>query len=247
MPNIFLSPSTQEYNLYANGGGSEEYYMNLLADAIEPLLLANGIQFGRNDPSGTAADAIRLGNQGNYDLYLALHSNASGPGSEGRNRGIIAFYYPGSANGQRAAELFAQALRQIYPLPQQVTTRSTTTLGEVRQPKAPAVLLEIGYHDNQADADWIAGHIDLIAQTLVQALAEYFGLPFIYPQQSQPGAAVTDSGGPVNLRAYPSSQGQVIAQIPNGATVTVYGQREGWYVVRYEDAVGYASSAFIRV
>ena len=81
----------------------------------------------------------------------------------------------------------------------------------------------------------------------MQALAEYFGLPFIYPQQSQPGAAVTDSGGPVNLRAYPSSQGQVIAQIPNGATVTVYGQREGWYVVRYEDAVGYASSAFIRV
>ena len=247
MPNIFLSPSTQEYNLYANGGGSEEYYMNLLADAMEPLLLANGIQFGRNDPSGTAADAIRLGNQGNYDLYLALHSNASGPGSEGRNRGIIAFYYPGSANGQRAAELFAQALRQIYPLPQQVTTRSTTTLGEVRQPHCPAVLLEIGYHDNFADARWIEGNREAIARQLGRSLTEFFGLPFIEPMETRYGTVTLSSGGPVNLRAYPSSQGQVIAQIPNGATVTVYGQREGWYVVRYEDAVGYASSAFIRV
>ena len=50
MPTIFLSPSTQEYNQYVTGAGSEEYFMNLLADAMEPLLLSNGIQFTRNDP-----------------------------------------------------------------------------------------------------------------------------------------------------------------------------------------------------
>ena len=58
MPKIFLSPSTQEYNQYVTGAGSEEYFMNLLADAMEPLLLANGIQYSRNDPQGTAADAM---------------------------------------------------------------------------------------------------------------------------------------------------------------------------------------------
>ena len=31
MPNLFLSPSVQEYNPYINGLGSEEYYMNLAA------------------------------------------------------------------------------------------------------------------------------------------------------------------------------------------------------------------------
>lgn len=247
MPTIFLSPSTQEYNLYANGAGSEETNMNLLADAMEPLLLSNGIQYARNDPNGTAGDAIRLGNSGKYDLYLSLHSNASGTGSEGRNRGIIAFYYPGSSNGERAANLFANALREIYPLPDQVTTRSTTALGEVRQTNAPAVLLEIGYHDNSADADWIVAHIDLIAQTLVQALTAYFSIPYVYPGSSQPGVAATDSGGPINLRAYPSAQGQVLLQIPNGATVTVFGQYQGWYVVLYGQTVGYANSALIRI
>ena len=248
MPRIYLSPSTQEYNPYITGAGSEEYFMNLLADALEPYLLANTIRFTRHTPDMTAASSIRQANSGSYDFYLALHSNASADGSrEGTVRGIIAFYYPDSVNGQRAAELFASALREIYPMPDQVTTRSTTTLAEVRRTKAPSVLLEIGYHDNAADAQWIAEHINLIAQTLVKAMTEYFGLPYVYPGPSQQGLAVTDSGGPVNLRAYPSAEGQVLTQIPSGATVTVFGQYQGWYVVLYNDTIGYANSAFIRL
>ena len=45
MPNLFLSPSVQEYNPYINGLGSEEYYMNLVADAMEPYLISCGISF----------------------------------------------------------------------------------------------------------------------------------------------------------------------------------------------------------
>ena len=109
------------------------------------------------------------------------------------------------------------------------------------------MLLELGYHDNAADAMWVQEHIGLIAQTLVQALTEYFGLPYVCPGPSQTGLAVTDSGGPVNLRSYPSAQGQVIVQIPNGSTVTVFGRYRGWYVVLYGDALGYANSAFIQL
>ena len=92
MPSIYLSPSTQEYNPYITGAGSEEHFMNLIADAMEPYLTANTIRFGRNTPEMTAASSIRQGNAGNYDFYLALHSNASTDGSrEGAVRGIIAF------------------------------------------------------------------------------------------------------------------------------------------------------------
>ena len=81
MPSIYLSPSTQEYNPYVTGAGSEEYFMNLLADAMEPYLLANTIRFTRNTPDMTAASSIRQANSGSYDFYLALHSNASADGS----------------------------------------------------------------------------------------------------------------------------------------------------------------------
>ena len=244
MPIIYLSPSTQEGNQYVTGSGSEEYNMNLLADALEPYLLSNGIRFRRNRPDMTAASSIREANAGEYDFYLALHSNAAPEGRYGEERGIIAFYYPGSSQGQRGAELIAQELRQIYPLPQKVTTRATTTLGEVRQPRFPAVLVEIGYHDNYADAVWLEGHWNAIAQQLARALTEFFGLPFIYPMDPAQGT-VNVGYGTLNLRDYPDSSGNILANLPNGASVTIYGEWEGWYVVHYGDLVGYAAAAYI--
>ena len=58
MPIIYLSPSTQENNLYVNGG-TEEEWMNRLADAMEPYLTASGIRYSRNTPDMTAASSIR--------------------------------------------------------------------------------------------------------------------------------------------------------------------------------------------
>ena len=244
MPIIYLSPSTQEWNQYVTGNGSEEYHMNLLADALVPYLVSNGIQYKRNRPEMTAGSSIREANSSYYDFYLALHSNAAPEGHYGEQRGIIAFYYPGSTQGQRAAELIAEELRKIYPLPDRVITRATTTLGEVRQSNAPAVLVEIGYHDNYSDAGWLEGHWDAIAQQLARALTRFFGLPFIYPMDPVQGTVAVNYGT-LNLRSYPSSTGTILANMPNGAAVTIYGEWQGWYVVHYGDYVGYAAAAYI--
>ena len=205
------------------------------------------IRFTRNTPDMTAASSIAQAARGSYDFYLALHSNASGDGStEGRQRGIIAFYYPGSAGGQRGAELIAKNLQEIYPLPDKVTTRPTTALGEVSRSRFPAVLVEIGYHDNYSDALWLESHVEDVARQLVKALTEYFGLPFIPPMDPKRGT-VRLSYGTLNLRSTPSPAGTVIANLPNGAEVTVYGEWNGWYVVQYGDQVGYAAAAYIDV
>ena len=244
MPKIYLSPSTQDWNMYVTGSGSEEYNMNLLADALVPYLLSNGIQYQRNRPEMTAGSSIREANQGEYDLYLALHSNAAAPENSGSVRGVLVFYYPTSAEGKRAADLFAANLKRVYPLPDLVRTVSTTALGEVRQPKYPANLLELGYHDNYADAAWVENNMDAIARELARSLTEYFGLPFIEPQPVVQGT-VSTSGSPLRLRAYPSAAGQTIALMPNGASVTVYGTWQGWNVVHYNGSVGYAAEAYI--
>ena len=247
MPKLYLSPSTQDWNPYITGSGSEEYNMNLLADALEPYLLSNGIRWVRNTPDMTAASSIRQANSiGGFDFYLALHSNTSGAGNEGNTRGIIAFYYPTSTLGREAAELFAANLREVYPLPDLVRTQSTTSLGEVRQPQAPANLIEIGYHDNYADALWIESSRPQIAQALARGLTEFFGLPFIYPQAVQTGV-VSSGGSPLRLRDYPGTEGSVLAMMPDGSSVTVYGAWQGWYVVHYGEQVGYAAAAYINL
>ena len=181
MPNLFLSPSVQEYNPYINGLGSEEYYMNLVADAMEPYLISCGISFTRNDPDDTLQQAIALSNAGNYDFHLALHSNAAPPALAGQLQGCDIYYYATSTQGARAAKIFAENLKVIYPDPAKVRTVANTTLGELRLVKAPSNLIELAYHDNAEDAFWIIDNIQLIARTLVLALTEYFGIPFVEP------------------------------------------------------------------
>lgn len=245
MPIIYLSPSTQDWNHYVDGSGSEEYHMNLLADYLVPYLRSNAIRYVRNTPDMTAASSIRQANQGEYDLYLALHSNASGEDAFGKNRGIIAFYYPGSNKGRQAAELIAEELRKIYPLPRLVTTRPTTSLGEIRRSRFPAVLVEIGYHDNAQDTLWLSGHWEEIAQQIAKALCRYFDIPFIQPIQPISGK-VQVNWGTLNLRAAPDRNADVIAHLPNGAEVTITGQWQGWDVVEWQGLAGYAADAFIK-
>ena len=178
MPSVFLSPSLQEWNPYINGG-NEEYFMNLVTDAIEPYLTASGISFARNTPTQTLSQAIAQSNAGNYDLHLAIHSNAAGAANSGNVRGTDVYYYPTSSRGKRAADIIAENYKDIYPLPDRVKTVATTSLAELKRTKAPAVLIETAYHDNLADAEWIQENIGAIGRNLAQSIAEFLGVPFV--------------------------------------------------------------------
>lgn len=243
MPVIYLSPSTQENNLYVTGG-TEEEWMNRLADAMEPYLTASGIRYSRNTPDMTAASSIRASNAVNYDLHLALHSNAAPEGRYGQVRGILVFYFPGSAQGQRAATLIADGLKNIYPLPNNVRAEPTTSVGEVRLVRAPSVFIELGYHDNRDDAVWITNNLDSAARNIVLSLTEFFGLPFLEPMLPRP-AVVDVSWGYLNIRDRPDPAAPVLARAYDGARLTVLNQWQGWYVVRFDNLVGWASSDFI--
>jgi len=243
MPIIYLSPSTQENNYFVSGG-TEEQYMNLLADKMVPYLDASGIRYVRNTPSMTAASSIAASNAGNFDLHLALHSNAAPEGRYGTARGSIVFYYPGSAQGQRAARIIADGLKAIYPIPNLVRAEGTTAIGEVRRVRAPSVFLELAFHDNVEDASWIKNNLDAIARNLVLSLTEYFGIPFYETERNRTGT-VDVSWGVLNIRARPSTGAPILAQAPDGAQLHVINRSDGWYLVDYNGVIGYANGDFI--
>ena len=114
----------------------------------------------------------------------------------------------------------------------------------MRRPSCPANLIEIAYHDNYADARWIEGSLDVIAQAIARGLCDYFGLPFLYPQTPREGIVAT-AGSPLLLRAYPGIDGEIVGRIPNGARVEIYASYDGWYSVRYGETLGYAAQAYI--
>ena len=245
MPFLFLSPSTQEYNPYVTSG-NEEYWMNRLADLMVPYLEASGINVTRNDPNGTVGDSIRASNAGNYNFHLALHSNAAPASVSGQVRGIDIYYYTPSLNGLRMANIIVDNLKEIYPLPDRVRALATTAIAEVRLMKAPAVLAELGYHDNMADALWIENNLLAIARSLSLSVTEYFGLPLLSPRPARE-ATVRLQSGTLNLRGAPSLDGPVLAGIPNGAAVSILGAYNDWRSVNYDGLIGWVKSEFLSV
>ena len=167
MASVFLSPSTQHYNLYVDGN-SEEYYTNLIADAMIPYLKASGIKYGRNDPDGTVSNSIAMSNSGKYGLHLAIHSNAAPEHLSGKIMGSDVYYYRDSSKGSRAAGIFANNLKLIYPYPEEVTMIPNTTLAELKKTVAQ-------------DAAWITGNIRAIAKNLAVSTADFLGVEFMEP------------------------------------------------------------------
>lgn len=245
MPFLFLSPSTQDFNPYITTG-NEQYWMNQLADRMEPYLHASGVNVTRNDPDGSAAQSIRQSNAGSYDFHLALHSNASPEALAGRQRGIDIYYFPTSEEGLRMANILVDVLKPIYPLPERVRALPSVLIGEVRRTRAPSVLAELGYHDNPDDANWLTGNLEAVAAALSEGVTEYFGLPFLTPAPARTGI-VTLSSGSLNLRALPTTEAQILTQIPNGASVRILGTFDTWYSAEYDGLYGFAASRYLTI
>ncbi|HWQ78879.1 MAG TPA: N-acetylmuramoyl-L-alanine amidase [Anaerovoracaceae bacterium] len=181
MPRIFLSPSTQEYNHYINGG-NEEYYMNLLTDALIPYLRASGIEFARSNPDDSVPEIIERSNAYPYDLHLALQTRETPDGYISPMLGIdVYFYTVNQPRGEQAAYITSQNLKNIYPIPELVSLVPDTTMLELRLTNAPAIMVELGYHDNIRDALWIESNIGAIARNIAQSITQFLNVQFVEP------------------------------------------------------------------
>lgn len=169
MPTVYLSPSLQEYNPYVDGG-NEEYYMNLITDDMVPILERAGITVARNSPEMTLSQAIADSNSANRDLHFAIHSNAAPPANAGNVQGADFYYYTDSARGRQIAEIMAENYKKIYN--GRIQVLPTTSLAELRRTRAPSVLVEVGYHDNPAEAQWIRENISNIAQNFADSIIQ---------------------------------------------------------------------------
>ena len=170
---IYLSPSAQEYNIGYGDFGSEEYRMNRIADIVEKLLKEQGYTVYRNNPNERLSQIVRESNEINPDIHVALHSNASGEGFSAQGPEIFA--NRPNTPGDRLANQLYNEIMQVYPDPTKGRgVLYTSSLYEIIRTNAPAVLLEVAFHDNPEDAQWIIDNESQIAQAIVSGINSYF-------------------------------------------------------------------------
>ncbi|WP_322175381.1 hypothetical protein [Acutalibacter caecimuris] len=160
MPKLYLKPSSRP-SPYPNGG-DEAYWMHKLAAAMKKELAGHGIDcvLGGSPPPGCG-------------LWLYLSSHAAPAEMQARIKGAGLSYYAYSPSAKQAAGIFTAALQAIYPQPELVEAAPTPAREELRDAKAPALLIQLGYHDNPQDEAWLTSSILPIAVGLAKAAAGF--------------------------------------------------------------------------
>ncbi|MBR5627118.1 MAG: N-acetylmuramoyl-L-alanine amidase [Thermoguttaceae bacterium] len=172
---VFLSPSNQIHNVGFGDYGTEKERMNDVCDVIVPILKEHGVTVYRNDPEKNLKDYVAEANEKNVDLYFAIHSNAANQ----KARGTECFCYRFGGEGERFAKRVNAALVAIYDGPNRGVKESHSHFGpgkplyETANPKAPAALVEVAFHDEKRDATWILENRELIGKVLANAILEH--------------------------------------------------------------------------
>ncbi|MFZ3171982.1 MAG: N-acetylmuramoyl-L-alanine amidase [Carboxydocellales bacterium] len=165
---LYISPSTQEKNLYPDRS-SEEFNMNRLTDDI--IKLIRPISVFRNDPKKDALTAIREANQKRAKLHLALHTNAGG------GSGVEVFYDPTKPRSKAFAERLAASVSKVLGIPNR-GAKDGRHLLEIRAARKDmdAVLAELFFHDNPADVAKFRANYSKLVNEQAWQIKVYFGV-----------------------------------------------------------------------
>ena len=191
MPRVYISPSTQQSNSGVGPFTNEEAEMNKIADILIPLLTKDGLfTVKRNNPSMDDVYSIATdSNNFKADIHIAIHSNAGG------GVGTEVFAYGPNTNSERLAQALYNQIAPLSPGADRGVKYKPGLIEVGNSVNATACLIEIAFHDNLADATWIATNHQSIANALYMGICDYYGYDYraldVAPPVAPPVAPVT--------------------------------------------------------
>ena len=252
---------------------TREWVLNSrIVEKVEQLLAGyEGVEVLRlDDRTGDTDVALRTrsksANAWGADLYLAIHHNAGIRG--GKGGGIVAYVY---TKPSEKSLVWQKALYDALIAATGLHGNRSKPLGkanfhEVREPKMPAVLLELGFMDSQADTRIILTeeYADKCAKAIVDTIVKMAGIeknvagekPAVTnrldfaedkTEELKGTYRVASDDGILNLRAGAGVDKPLIEAMPAGSTVKCYGYHTGeWlYVVSAAGNIGFCHGGYL--
>jgi N-acetylmuramoyl-L-alanine amidase len=179
MVSVYLSPSTQQDNIGVGSYGTEENRMNEIANYTERELKRHGVTVYRNNPNMTLQQIVKDSNEKKPNIHFALHSNSGG------GHGCEVFCYRFGSVGETLAKSIYNALSMITPSNDRGVKQGYNFYGsgkhmyEVAYTNAPAVLVEVDFHDSLEGVNWILQNIERIGLLYAYCLLNHLGIKYI--------------------------------------------------------------------
>lgn len=171
---LYINPSVQYHNAYYGNLGSEGRHMNDLATILVDLLNSNtnliisgNLDHGNEGSSLSLSQSVSDSNKFEADYHLALHSNAGGgSGSE--------IWTSSNSEAINFGKTILNSINEILPYQTRGIKDATTSLYEIKNTKAKSALLEVLFHDEQNQANFIINNKKLIAEKIFEGIVQYF-------------------------------------------------------------------------
>jgi len=190
---IYLSPSRQQHNMYYGkyNNKSEKQVMELLAIDLGIKLLRYDVEVKIATTKLKVQDRVKEAKAWGADIYMALHSNASGT-SPSTARGAVILTY--KDKNHKLLSTIIDSLNTATPHGENRwdqlvnTTRTYEVIEPVKQGMLP-IYLEVDFHDNPVTATYIVENTSSIALAIVDGLAGYYGMTKIpLPAETKPSS-----------------------------------------------------------
>lgn len=177
-PVIYLSPSRQNGNPYKTGGTTEKKEMEAVGAILYDKLLDYDCIVYVATPAFTLSQRTNEAYNFDTDIYIAIHSNATGNTSV--RYGANAYYFPGCEQSKEYAESVIESLNKVTVFGHEddqihdgMAFTDNYGYAEVRDPGTLgmiSILVETEYHDNANSAQWIRDHHEELADGLLESI-----------------------------------------------------------------------------
>jgi len=165
---VYVSPSNQS-NEGAGNYGTEKERMEELAASLICWFGGNGVNAKLATLSKSIDDRIKESKTLGATIYLPLHSN----GFDGTAQGPLLIYTKDKTQSQNLASEIRNYLFNLYKISfpnatnRALATSATYNYAELRD-VSPAIsaYIEVAFHDNLADANWIINNKSDIAKAI---------------------------------------------------------------------------------
>lgn len=180
MKKIYISPSSQPHNMYAVGNTNEQEQCRKIAAALKEELERCGF-WCYAGLSGTmytrAAESDKFG----VDLHMPIHTNAF--------NGIVAgLRIMVNQLGGEAEKIARAVMKYLAPVTpgESDGISAQPQLYEIKATDAPCVYIEVGFHDNPEEAQWIIDNTAKIAEMIARGLCEHYAVPYVPESADKP-------------------------------------------------------------
>jgi N-acetylmuramoyl-L-alanine amidase len=175
---IYISPSSQTANMYAVCKTSEAAQCRKIALHLVDALIRCGFEAKTNVTEGKSMyDRVRESNTWKADAHIPIHTNAC----DGKVAGFRGFYYSAGGEGYKLVDAIMDAVAPITPGTSDGIS-AYQSLYEVRESTAPCAYLELGFHDNKAEAQYIIDHTAELAEAICKGICNYYKVKYVAPQ-----------------------------------------------------------------